>query len=155
MATQEHLDRIPPAPFATDGGTGQYATDAALKADVDIARRIMNDPRWPISASLRERVVRWLESVLENATDDRARVNAMKTLIAADKLNLEQAKLLLECEKAQKPASTGPTINITGDNVGISVFERIDTLTAAFAGAADRQGEGTVPSDDPGKSVDT
>lgn len=152
MASSQTLAGIPAAPFA-DGGTGAYSTDAALKQDVDLARRLLNDPRWPITARLRARVVEWLETIMEATDDDRARVNAIKGLLTADKLNLESAKVELAAEKLSKPQEVN--VNHAGTvSVEHAIFARLDSLADAFTRSASRTGPGLVPSDDPRKPVD-
>jgi len=156
MAASKVLPELPVAPF-NDGGRGTYSRDAALMDDIELARRCLNDPRWPITATMRSRVVEWLETIMECADDDRTRLNAIKSILSADKLNLEQAKLMLECERTQRKLNDPATVvNInTGDTIVNNTFNRIDQLAAAFAGAADRSCPGTVPGDDPRKPVDT
>ena len=155
----DSLPLIPAAPLGgsgTNGGTGRdgpgnphYSTDGALRADVDLARRVLSDPRWPISESLRAKCIHWLEIVIELSDDDRARTNAIKSLIAADKLNLEQAKILLAAEKQSKPAEL--TVTHRGN---VTLTGRLEALTDSFAGAADRAGESALPAHDPREPLD-
>lgn len=130
MAASASLPAIPAAPFA-DGGTGAYSNDAALKQDIDLARRLLNDPRWPLTLRLRARVVEWLETIMEATDDDRARVNAIRGLLAADKLNLESVKLELAAAQKAKPAEVN--VNVTGAIA--HVFSRLDELETLYANA--------------------
>jgi hypothetical protein len=61
-------------------------------ADIRLAARAAKE-RWPIPASVRENVAKWMADVAENARDRRARVNAVKVLAELDKLNMEQEKV--------------------------------------------------------------
>ena len=134
----EALSTIPPAPH---GGKGGYTSEGELKKDIDLARRVMNSPRWPISDTLRHDVIEWLELVIKTSDDDRARVNALRTLIAADKLNLAYSRLLLDCEKHAKPQEMN--LNVTGTvehNFSLNVFSRIEELQKAFAASVERVG---------------
>jgi hypothetical protein len=155
------LPAIPAAPFA-DGGEGGYRRLPDLNKDIDVARRALGNERWPIGAQRRAAIVDWLVRILATCEDQRTQVNAAKALLAADKLNLDEARLEIQAElataklkEAEKPPAS-MTVNVAGDvNVANAVFDRIANLERAFAGAADRSGEGVVPGDGTGESVDS
>ena len=68
---------------------------------------------------------------MEATDDDRARMNAIHGILAADKLNMESVKLELAAEKQSKPQEVN--VNISG---GVAhVFGRLDELEALYADA--------------------
>jgi hypothetical protein len=114
-----------------------------------ITRRILDNPLWPISKELRAKVVEWLEVVLETTTDDRSRLTAIKSLIAADKLNLVLAHLelkehLLNEQPPEPPARTPVQVNLNVEEKPKSVFERLRELEKFYA-SRDNQSEGPAP----------
>ncbi len=78
------------APF-NDQGQGTYIRPNDLHKDIRIARRLFNDPHWNPPDELVHRIVAWLVLVLELTTDDRTRVDAVRTLLDADHKALRQA----------------------------------------------------------------
>jgi len=154
MPVTDALLSLPAAPFS--GGQGGYKSDAALQEDINLSRKVLGDPRWPVTPALRSRCVEWLETIIEASDDDRARANALRTLVVIDKLNIEHAKLLLAIEKQQAPQELN--VNVSGEighAVTHTLVARIAQLETAFAGAADRQSESGVPSNGTGKPVDS
>lgn len=137
---------IPVAPF-NDGGRGTYTRDAALMDDIELARRCLSDPRWPITATMRARIIEWLERIMEQATDERHKLNAIKSILSADKLNIEQARLLLDCEKASKPQEVNVNVNVKHR----TVIERTRELAAIYASGTPAIGD--TASDGDGESV--
>ena len=77
-----------------------------IKADCVTIGRAMRE-RWPVTAEARQLVVDRLVSVLEAASEDRDVVNASRALIAADGLNVTEAK--------PPPISQRLTLNQYGD----------------------------------------
>ena len=102
------------APLGDAGGKWDYYSEpgtAALAADVSlVARALGSAARYPISAAKRQTLVDWLGEVFERSPDDRVRSKCAATLLAADKLNLEVARLMLEEVRwriATPPMATG------------------------------------------------
>ena len=74
-----------------------------------VARALGNAARYQISAVKRQALVDWLGEVFERFRDDRVRSKCAATLLAADKLNLEVARLMIEEERlriAKPPMAT-------------------------------------------------
>ena len=106
--------RVPVAPLGDAGGKGDFYSEpgtAALAADVSlVARALGSAARYPISAEKRQALVNWVGEVFEKSRDDRVRSKCAATLLAADKLNLEVARLMIEEERlriAKPPMATG------------------------------------------------
>ena len=105
---------IPVAPLGAGRGSGHYPAHGtgALVADLRIVERMLSTPLWPVSAETRLACVNWLASVIETCGDERAKSRAALALIAADKLNLEVARLTILEEQLR---TKRPPI---ADNVG-------------------------------------
>lgn len=86
---------------------------------------------------------------MECTDDDRTRINAIKGILAADKLSLEQVKIELQAEKQEKPIEHKHTHGGT-----ITLAARIDSHAAAFEGAANRAGESALSTHGSGEPLD-
>lgn len=162
-----------PAPAVEPG----YRRLPELNKDIDLARRALGSERWPIGPEMRAEVIGWLRLIVNNpGTDARTMVNAFRAILTADKLNLEELKILAQLDKSDREAeaaeqarqqamqtliaanSTEVNVNVkhSGEvTVAHTVLNRIAALESAFTGAADRTGEGALPSLDPRKPVGT
>ena len=75
-----------------------------------VARALGDSARYPIPAEKRQKLIDWLWQVIEKSKDDRVRIRCVASLLAADKLNLEVARLMLEEERlriTKPPMATG------------------------------------------------
>ena len=114
--------RVPMAPLGRDGGQGVYPEHGtgALVGDIGIVDRMLSSPRWPVSADIRAACVNWLALVIETCGDERAKSRAAAALIAADKLNIEHARLAIleEQIRLKRPvpivANCGVTVILEG-----------------------------------------
>ena len=115
---------VPVAPLGRDGGQGYYPEHgtAALVADIGIVDRILSSPRWPVSVETRAACINWLASVIATSGDERAKSRAAASLIAADKLNIDLARLAIleEQIRAKRPVANnqgggGITIILEGN----------------------------------------
>ena len=116
--------RVPVAPLGRDGGQGYYPEHgtAALVGDIGIVDRILSSPRWPVSVETRAACINWLASVIATSGDERAKSRAAASLIAADKLNIDLARLAIleEQIRAKRPVANnqgggGITIILEGN----------------------------------------
>lgn len=147
----------PLAPFA-DRGTGGYTREGQLKKDIGIARRMINEPLWPVSKELRAEVIEWLELVMKLSDDDRSRVAAAKGILSADKLNIEFTKLEIQEhlgneKQPDQPSVTAVQVNVNVDGSSKSettVFERLKALEKTYA-SIQSASAGTVAGDGAGK----
>ncbi len=107
--------RIPVTPLG-GGGEGDFYPDHGggrngVLGDVTLVARALGDSaRYPIPAEKRQKLIDWLWQVIEKSEDDRVRSKCAATLLAADKLNLEVARLMIEEERlriAKPPVVTG------------------------------------------------
>ena len=89
--------RVPIAHLGRDGGQVYYPEHgtAALEGDIGIVDRILSSPRWPVSAETRAACINWLASVIATSGEERAKSRAAGSLITADKLNIEVARLAI------------------------------------------------------------
>jgi hypothetical protein len=94
---------IPLAPF-NDQGRGTYIRTNDLHRDIRLARRMFNDPAWNPPGEVVDRIVDWLQLVSELTTDDRTRVDAVETLLAADRKSLRLANRQLSKDIAEMAA---------------------------------------------------
>ncbi len=93
--------RIPLPPLA-GGGEGEcYSVGhRGLSADVSLVGRALGDSaRYPASYEERVELLGWMRTVARDSPDVRVKVKAATVLIAADKLNLDVARLMLEEER--------------------------------------------------------
>ena len=76
---------------------------------------MLSSPRWPVSADIRAACVNWLALVIETCSDERAKSRAAAALIAADKLNIEHARLAIleEQIRLKRPVPTAANCGVT------------------------------------------
>ena len=74
-----------------------------------IAHRLFNNPAWNPPSELVDGIIDWLLMVSELTTDDRTRVDAIETLLVADRKSLRQANKQLSKDIADRAtqANTG------------------------------------------------
>ena len=111
-----------------------------MLGDVTLVARALGDAaRYPISAERRQKLIEWLWQVIEKSEDDRVRMQCVASLLAADKLNLEVARLMLEEERlriAKPPMATGDrgvTVIIERRSRESKHFELQDAGSTAFS----------------------
>lgn len=135
----------------SNGGMGESHKRGAVMKDARLLGRSITS-RWNLTEDRRERVVASLVSICtDDEIDPRARVNAGKSLIEADKLNMEQEKR--EQEIPDRVELTG-NVN-AGSNVTVNVFGQIDSLAGAFLRAAGSAGKSDLSSHNSEQPVDS
>lgn len=102
---------------------------SSTRTDVSMALKALKQ-RWPISQEKREKIIEWLMNVAEFSEDSRARVNAGKALIEADKLNMEDEKraaggdkLTVDITSGGKPLGAGDVRQLTDDELRQRIVE--------------------------------
>lgn len=102
---------------------------SSTRTDVSMALKALKQ-RWPISEDKRAKIIEWLMDVAEKSDDSRARVNAGKALIEADKLNMEEEKraaggdkLAIDITSGGKPLGAGDVRQLTDDELRQRIVE--------------------------------
>lgn len=115
---------------------------SSTRTDVSMALKALKQ-RWPISEDKREKIIEWLMDVAEKSDDSRARVNAGKALIEADKLNMEEEKRAAGGDILNVSLNGGNPIQVEHEHKPTSVFARILALqTKSEQIASDSAGDG-------------
>jgi hypothetical protein len=113
-----------------------------------ITRRILDNPRWPITPALRGKVVESLEVMMESSPDERVRLSASRTLVAVEKVNIDVAKLeMMEDVVRQQMAAPSPlAVPAVPDaqEKPKNIFERMKELEEFYANS-DGLSDGPAP----------
>ena len=88
-----------------------------------MARALGSAARYPISVAKRRALIDWLFAVFETSRDNRVRSKCVTTLLAADKLNLEVARLMIEEERLR---IAKPPLTTNGGVVTVIIEPRAD-----------------------------
>lgn len=134
MIKSEDMDakNVMEPPFAPGGSGGPY--------NIKLAAQAIRQ-RWPMSAEQRKEIVDWLLIVVACTDDARAKVNAAKALIEADKLNMEQEKRD-QCIPDRIDVTSGGRPIASAAELQSLTDEELDRQIAIFEGRANPPREG-------------
>lgn len=108
----------------------------SIQQEQRMARRAINKP-WPVPAEQREAIMaRAISIALDGSLHPSASLQAIRTLIDADRANLARYAALTE---SLRPSASHTTINVAGD-VQVAQLQpsAVDALAAARAAIAGR-----------------